>query len=130
MTEKLELDDHIKNNPLLFKSFLLALEIIKLYQFLTQEKHEYIMSKQLLKAGTSVGANSSEAVVGQSKRDFIAKLGIARKEGYETKYWLDLLRFSDYLSYSQTQKAYSLLDECMKLICSSINTSKKNINKK
>ena len=86
MTEKLELDDHIKNNPLLFKSFLLALEIIKLYQFLTQEKHEYIMSKQLLKAGTSVGANSSEAVVGQSKRDFIAKLGIARKEGYETKY--------------------------------------------
>lgn len=88
------------------------------------------MSKQLLKAGTSVGANSSEAVVGQSKRDFIAKLGIARKEGYETKYWLDLLRFSDYLSYSQTQKAYSLLDECMKLICSSINTSKKNINKK
>jgi len=125
MTEKLELDDHIKNNPLLFKSFLLALEIIKLYQFLTQEKHEYIMSKQLLKAGTSVGANSSEAVVGQSKRDFIAKLGIARKEGYETKYWLDLLRFSDYLSYSQTQKAYSLLDECMKLICSSINTSKK-----
>jgi len=80
MTEKLELDDHIKNNPLLFKSFLLALEIIKLYQFLTQEKHEYIMSKQLLKAGTSVGANSSEAVVGQSKRDFIAKLGIARKE--------------------------------------------------
>jgi len=130
MTEKLELDDHIKNNPLLYKSFLLALEIIKLYQFLTQEKHEYIMSKQLLKAGTSVGANSSEAVVGQSKRDFIAKLGIARKEGYETKYWLDLLRFSDYLSYSQTQKAYSLLDECMKLICSSINTSKKNINKK
>jgi len=130
MTEKLELDDHIKNNPLLYKSFLLALEIIKLYQFLTQEKHEYIMSKQLLKAGTSVGANSSEAVVGQSKRDFIAKLGIARKEGYETKYWFDLLRFSDYLSYSQTQKAYSLLDECMKLICSSINTSKKNINKK
>ena len=53
MTEKLELDDHIKNNPLLFKSFLLALEIIKLYKFLTKEKHEYIMSKQLLKAGTS-----------------------------------------------------------------------------
>jgi len=91
MKEKLELDNHIKNNPLLYKSFLLALEIkiIKLYKFLTEEKHEYIMSKQLLKAGTSVGANSNEAVVGQSKRDFVAKLGIARKEGYETKYWLE-----------------------------------------
>jgi len=129
MKERLELDDHIKSNPLLLKSFLLALEIIKLYKFLTEKKHEYIMSKQLLKAGTSVGANSNEAVVGQSKKDFIAKLGIARKEGYETKYWLDLLRFSDYLSLTQTQKANNLLDECMKLICSSINTSKKNINK-
>jgi len=129
MIEKLDIDDHIKNNPLLYKSFLLALEIIKLYKYLTEEKHEYIMSRQLLKAGTSVGANSNEAVVGQSKRDFVAKLGIARKEGYETKYWLDLLRFSGYLTYKQTQKAYNLLDECMKLICSSINTSKKNINK-
>lgn len=129
MTEKLGLDDHIRNNPLLFKSFLLALEIVKIYKFLTEEKHEYIMSKQLLKAGTSIGANSNEAVVGQSKRDFIAKLGIARKEGYETHYWLDLLRLSGYLSLKQTQEAYNLLDECMKLICSSINTSKKSMEK-
>ena len=129
MTEKLELDDHIKNNPLLLKSFLLALEIIELYKFLTEKKHEYVMSRQLLKAGTSVGANSNEAVVGQSKKDFVAKLGIARKEGYETKYWLDLLRFSGYLTYNQTKKAYELLEECMKLICSSINTSKKSMEK-
>ena len=129
MMKKLELDDHIKNNPLLYKSFMLALEIIKIYKFLTKEKHEYIMSKQLLKAGTSVGANSNEAVVGQSKKDFVAKLSIARKEGYETKYWLDLLKFSDYLSSPQTQKAYDLLEECMRLICSSINTSKKRMNK-
>jgi four helix bundle protein len=127
MMGKLELDDHIKNNPLLYKSFLLALEIIKIYKVLTNEKHEYIMSKQLLKAGTSVGANCNEAVAGQSKKDFIAKLSIARKEGYETKYWLDLLKFSDYLSSPQTQKAYNLLDECMRLICSSINTSKKTM---
>ena len=129
MTEKLELDDHIRNNPLLYKSFLLALEIIKLYQYLTKEKHEYVMSKQLLKAGTSVGANSNEAVVGQSKKDFVSKLGIARKEGYETKYWLDILRFSGYLTYNQTKRAYELLEECMKLICSSINTSKKSMEK-
>lgn len=127
MNEKLELDDHIRNNPLLYKSFLLALEIIKLYKYLTHEKHEYVMSKQLLKAGTSVGANSNEAVVGQSKKDFVAKLGIARKEGYETKYWLDILCFSEYLTFDQTKKAYELLEECMKLICSSINTSKKSM---
>jgi len=126
----LEIDDHIKNNPLLLKSFYLALEIIKLYKYLTNEKHEYVMSKQLLKAGTSVGANSNEAVVGQSKKDFIAKLGIARKEGYETKYWLDLLRFSEYLKPDQTREAYKLLEECMKLICSSIKTSKKSMGKK
>ena len=68
----MELDKHIKNNPLLYKTFLLALEIIRLYKYLTKEKHEYVMSKQLLKAGTSVGANSNEAVAGQSKKDFIA----------------------------------------------------------
>ena len=123
----IEIDDHIKKNPLLLKSFLLALEIVRIYKHLTEAKHEYVMSKQLLKAGTSVGANSNEAVVGQSKRDFIAKLGIARKEGYETKYWLDILRFSEYLTCNQTDKAYALLDECMKLICSSIKTSKNSI---
>ena len=128
MTKKLKVDKHIRDNPLLYKSFMLSLEIIKIYKYLTKDKHEYTMSKQLLKAGTSVGANSNEAVVGQSKRDFRAKLGIARKEGYETKYWLDLLRFSDYLTYEQTKKAYLLLDECMKIICSSINTSKKDIH--
>lgn len=130
MNINLELDEHIKNNPLLLKSFLLALEIVKIYKYLTEDKHEYIMSKQLLKAGTSVGANSNEAVVGQSKRDFIAKLGIARKEGYETKYWLDILRFSEYLIYDQTKSAYELLEECMKLICSSIKTSKESIEKR
>ena len=128
MTKKLKIDKHIKNNPLLYKSFMLSLEIIKIYKYLTKNKHEYTISKQLLKSGTSIGANSNEAVVGQSKKDFRAKLGIARKEGYETKYWLDLLRFSNYLTHNQTKKAYSLLDECMKIICSSINTSKNEQN--
>ena len=130
MNRQPELDDYIKKNPLLLKSFLLSLEIIKLYKFLTEEKHEYIMSKQLLKAGTSVGANSNEAVVGQSKKDFVAKLSIARKESYETKYWIDLLRFSEYLTYDQTKRTYELLEECMKLICSSIKTSKESMEKK
>jgi len=122
----MELDKHIKNNPLLYKTFLLALEIIRLYKYLTEEKHEYVMSKQLLKAGTSIGANSNEAVAGQSKKDFIAKLGIARKEGSETKYWLTLLVFSEYLTDSNVKTAMSLLDESMSMICSSIITAKKN----
>src|SRR6056297_2048825 len=129
MIKKLKIDKHIRDNPLLYKSFMLSLEIVKIYKHLSQMKNEYTMSRQLLKSGTSIGANSNEAVVGQSKRDFRAKLGIARKEGYETKYWLDLLRFSDYLTYDQTKKAYSLLDECMKIICSSINTSKNEQSK-
>ena len=124
MIKKLKIDKHIRDNPLLYKSFMLSLEIVKIYKHLTQKKNEYTMSRQLLKSGTSIGANSNEAVVGQSKRDFRAKLGIARKEGYETKYWLDLVRFSDSLTCGQTKKPYSLLDACMKMICSSINTSK------
>ena len=121
----MELDKHIKNNPLLYKTFLLSLEIIKLYKYLTEVKHEYVMSKQLLKCGTSVGANSNEAVAGQSKKDFIAKLGIARKEGSETKYWLTLLVFSEYLTEANVKIAIGLLDESMNMICSSIITAKK-----
>ena len=122
----MKLDDRIENNPLLYKTFLLALEIIKLYKYLTEEKHEFVMSKQLLKAGTSIGANSNEAVAGQSKKDFIAKLGIARKEGSETKYWLTLLVFSEYLTEANVKTAMSLLDESMNMICSSIITAKRN----
>ena len=123
----MKLDDRIKDNPLLYKTFLLALEIIRLYKILTEEKHEFTMSTQLLKAGTSVGANSNEAVAGQSKKDFIAKLGIARKEGNETDYWLNLLVFSGYLTEDDTEKAFSLLNESMNLICSSIKTAKRNL---
>ena len=122
----MKLDSRIKNNPLLYKTFLLALEIIRLYKYLTKEKHEFVMSKQLLKAGTSVGANSNEAVAGQSKKDFIAKLGISRKESSETKYWLYLLVFSEYLTENDTKLALSLLEESMNIICSSIKTTKKN----
>ena len=119
-----------KENIILQKTFDFSLSVIEMYKTLIYKKKEYVMSKQLLKAGTSVGANSNEAVVGQSKKDFVAKLSIARKEGYETKYWIDLLRFSEYLTYDQTKRTYELLEECMKLICSSIKTSKESMEKK
>jgi len=84
----------MKENLVQDKSFLFALEIIKLYRQLVAEK-EYVISKQLLKSGTSIGANVEEAIAAQSKKDFLSKMSIASKEARETKYWLRLLHKSD-----------------------------------
>ena len=86
-----------KPNPLKDKSFQFALNIVKLYKHLTEEKREYIMSKQLLRSGTSIGANIREAQNAQSKADFIHKLSISQKECDETLYWLELLHKSGFL---------------------------------
>lgn len=80
------------------KSYAFALQIIVLYKFLVEEKKEFILSKQLLRAGTSIGANVNEAVSAQSKRDFVHNLSIALKEAKETEYWLNLLKDSNYIS--------------------------------
>ena len=86
-----------KQNPLKDKSFQFALKIIKLYTFLSEQKREYVMSKQLLRSGTSIGANIREAQNAQSKADFIHKLSISQKECDETLYWLELLHQSGFL---------------------------------
>ena len=88
------------------KSFDFAVRIVKLYQYLCEEKKEYILSKQLLRCGTSIGANVSEAQRGQSKPDFYAKIAIALKEANETRYWIRLLHATEYLN----DKEYSNLD--------------------
>ena len=80
------------------KSMSFAVRIVKLYQYLSEEKKEYVISKQLLRSGTSIGANIREALQGQSKRDFTAKMSIALKEVSETEYWLELLRETEYLN--------------------------------
>ena len=85
------------------KSFSFALRIVKLYQFLNQEKKEYVLSKQLLRSGTGIGALVREAEQAESKLDFIHKLAIAQKEANESDYWLELLFQSDYLSQIQFQ---------------------------
>ena len=84
------------------KSYDFALRIVKVYKYLSQEKKEFVLSKQLLRSGTSVGANIEEAIGGQSKADFFAKLTIAYKEARESKYWIRLLRDSDYLTIEQS----------------------------
>lgn len=79
------------------KSFDFAIRIVKLYKFLCNEKNEFVLSKQLLRSGTSIGANVAEAQQAQSKADFISKISIALKEATESKYWLRLLNATDYI---------------------------------
>ena len=90
-----------KENVIKTKSFLFSIRIVNLYKFLIQEKKEFVISKQLLRSGTSVGANVRESEHAESKADFIHKLSIALKEANETEYWLDLLKETDYLNESE-----------------------------
>lgn len=117
----------LKPHPLRDKSFHLAVRIVKLCRYLRDEKHEYVISKQLLKSGTNPGAMVREAINAESGSDFIHKLGIAQKETGETQYWLELLWASEYLNETEFQSVYNDSEEVMKLIRSSILTKKKNL---
>lgn len=99
-----------------------AIEIVNLYKYLCETKKEYVLSKQLLRSGTSIGANLVEAQSGISKRDFIAKIYISLKETAETEYWLELLYKTDYLSLDEYQ---SVNDKCKEL-CKLFNSITKN----
>ena len=87
----------MKENIVLDKSFAFAVRIVNLYKYLTGEKKEYVLSKQLLRCGTSIGANTTEAQRAQSKPDFVSKMSIALKEAYEVEYWLRLLWATEYI---------------------------------
>ncbi|MCA1624772.1 MAG: four helix bundle protein [Acidobacteria bacterium] len=102
---------------------------MKLYQFVVADKNEYVLSKQILRSGTSIGANVEEANQAQSKADFIHKLSIAQKESFETDYWLRLLRDSNYLTEKQADSILNDCQELQKLITSSIKTAKTSLNK-
>ena len=118
-----------RDNVLKEKSFAFALRIIKLYKYLANEKKEYVIAKQVLRSGTSVGALIEEANQAESKADFIHKLSIANKEANETHYWLRLLKESEYISDKQFQHLIIDNEELMKLLTSSIKTSKQNLIK-
>ncbi len=117
-----------KPNPLKEKSFQFALNIIKLYKYLTEEKKEFIMSKQLLRSGTSIGANIREGQSAQSKPDFIHKFSIAQKECDESLYWLELLYQSQFIEKIEFTKIHSDATELLKMLRSSILTTKQNIH--
>ncbi len=100
-------------SPLAPKSFRFALRIVKLYKHLISVKHEYILSKQVLQSGTAIGANVAESEHAQSRADFASKMTIALKEADETRYWIQLLRESEYLT---DDEADSILSDCVELI--------------
>jgi four helix bundle protein len=103
----------MKKNILQEKSYVFALRIIKLYKYLCSEHKEYELSRQVLKSGTSIGANVEEAIGGQSEKDFLSKLSISYKEARETHYWLRLLNDSDYI---ETKAFDSIISECNELL--------------
>jgi len=111
-------------NPVKEKSFSFSIRIVKLYKYLTEEKSEYILSKQLLRSGTSIGANVSESQAAQSNSDFISKMHIALKETLETKYWIELLVATDYLTEEQGTSILNDCEEVGNLLASIIKTAK------
>ena len=111
----------MRDNIIVDKSFEFALKIVELYKYLVDEKREYVLSKQLLRAGTSIGANVREAVVSQSKKEFIAKLNISLKEAHESDYWLALLCKSGYISTSQALQ--SEINELIRILTAIIKSS-------
>ena len=119
-----------KNDPLKEKTFLFAIRIVNLSRYLTDEKKEYAISKQIMRAGTNPGAMVREAANAESGSDFIHKLSVAQKETGETQYWLELLWKTGYLAENEFQSLYVDAEEIMKIIRSSILTKRKNLNTK
>ena len=114
------------NSVILDKSLSFAARIVKLHKYLVKEKKETVISKQIIRSGTSIGANANEAVYGVSKADFIAKLQISLKETAETEYWLRLLVLSEYISEKEGE---SLLNDCLeikRILVATLNTAKSN----
>jgi four helix bundle protein len=114
-----------QENILLQKTYSFALRIAKLSQFLTQEKKEFVLSKQILRCGTSVGANAEEAIGGQSEKDFFAKLSIAYKESRETHYWLRLLKDLSLIDKKLFESLANDCEEIMKIIGKTLSTIRK-----
>ena len=120
----------MSKNVLKDKSLAFALRIVKAYRYLVQEKQEYVLSKQLLRCGTAIGALVREAEYAQSIPDFINKMSIALKETNETEYWLIILKESEFIDNDVYMSIVSECQELLRLLISSINTSKNKLEKR
>ena len=116
----------MKENVIKTKSFAFAIRIVKLAQYLQKEKQEYVLSKQVLRSGTAIGALVREAEHGQSNADFISKMSIALKEANETEYWIELLHQSDYITKENFDSLHPDIEELLKLLVSIVKTSRSN----
>jgi len=113
-----------KDNIVVEKTYSFAIRMVKCYKYLTTEQKEFILSKQLLKSGTSIGANVEEAIGGQSEKDFYSKMSIAYKEARETHYWLRLLRDTEFLDVKLSESLLADNEEILRLIGSILKTMK------
>lgn len=116
----------MKENICVEKSFEFAVRIVNLYKYLTKDKKEYVLSKQLLRCGTSVGANVTEAQRGQSKADFVLKMSIALKEAYETEYWIRLLYRTEHLNAKEYNSIHNEILELISILISICKTANDN----
>lgn len=119
----------MRENVIKNKSFTFALRIVKMYQFLCEQKKEFVLSKQLLRSGTAIGALVREAEQAESPADFIHKMAIALKEANETEYWMELLFQSNYIDEAAFNSIKTDLTEILKLLISIIKTTKQNHKK-
>jgi len=117
----------MKNNIVKERSFNFAVRIIKFYKYLSIEKKEFVLSKQILRSGTSIGANIEEALQAESKKDFIHKLSISNKEAFETDYWIRLLLETDYIEQNLGNSILSDCHEIQKLLTSIIKSTKSTL---
>ena len=119
----------MKENIIVDRSFLFAIKIVNQYKILCDVKREFVLSKQMLRSGTSIGANVREAHNGESKNDFIHKMAIAQKEAAEVLYWIELLYKTEYLSNEEYNSLYNDATELIKIIKSIIISTKQNVSK-
>lgn len=117
----------MKENIVYEKAFKFAIKIVNLYKYLSKEKSEYILSKQVLRAGTSIGANIKEGIEGQSKKDFLSKMNIALKEASETEYWLELLMATNYIEADSFRNVIGDCKELNRILTAIIKTTKNTL---
>ena len=118
-----------QDNPIEKRSYLFALRIVKAYKYLTRQKDEYVLSKQMLRSGTSIGAMMREAKFAQSRADFVNKASIALKEANETLYWIELLHDSEYIDDLSFNSLHQEADELTAILASIVKTTKENTTK-
>ena len=114
----------MSNSKVYLKAYPFAIRIVNLYKWLCEEKKEYTLSKQILRSGTSIGANIAEATGGVSRADFRAKMSIAYKEALETKYWLSLLKDTSYISEKSFNSMHNDCDQISSMLYSIVNSAK------